>query len=215
MKTKPYLIVVGLDYSELSDAALTHAFELAAREQAAEVHAISVLPPVHADASHVPKATLLDGEIASARLRDYVETKLRGFSSAREGRSASVPGRVVSHVRFDAPANGIAQLASDLEADLVVVGTHGRQGLVRLMLGSVAEAVLRLAPCPVLVMRPKSQLPDGPAIEPPCPRCVETRENSAGSELWCAQHLERHGRRHTYHQGDRAGVETNFPLLTS
>ena len=215
MKTKLNVIVVGLDYSELSDAALARAFELASREPAADVHVISVLPPVHADPSYLPKATLLDAEIASGRLKDYVETKLRDFSAAHEGRRASVPGRVVSHVCFDAPAHGIAQLAADLEADLVVVGTHGRQGLARLMLGSVAEAVLRLAPCPVLVMRPKSQLADGPAIEPPCPRCVEAREKSAGSELWCAQHQERHGRRHTYHQGDRAGVETNFPLVTS
>ena len=215
MNIQRLVIVVGLDYSELSDAALARAFELAAREEAADVHVISVLPAVHSDPSYLPKATLLDGEIASCRLKDYVEAKLRNFSSVHEGRSGRVPGRVVSHVRFDAPASGIAQLASDLDADLVVVGTHGRQGLARLMLGSVAEGVLRLAPCPVLIMRPKSQLADGPTIDPPCPRCIEAREKSAGSELWCAQHRERHGRRHTYHQGDRAGAETNFPLVTS
>src|SRR5437763_636938 len=114
MNMQPYVIVVGLDYSELSDAALARAFELASREPAADVHVISVLPPAHADASSiVAKATLLDGEIASCRLKDYVEMKLRDFSSVHAigARGASVPGSVVSHVRFDAPASGIAQLA--------------------------------------------------------------------------------------------------------
>jgi nucleotide-binding universal stress UspA family protein len=214
MNKKPYLIVVGLDYSELSEAALRRAFELALREPSAEVHVISVLPPVNVDPAHVPKAVALDGEIASCRLRDEVETNLRQFTS-EAGRPAALPGRVVSHVRFDSPANGVAQLASDLEADLIIVGTHGRQGLARLVLGSVAEGVLRIAPCPVLVVRHKAQLAEGLAIEPPCARCVQARAQSGGSELWCEQHREQHGRRHTYHQGDRSGAETNFPLVTA
>ena len=57
---------------------------------------------------------------------------------------------------LDTPAFEIAQLATDLEADLVIVGTHGRRALSRLVLGSVAEVAVRLAPCPVLVMRPKA-----------------------------------------------------------
>jgi nucleotide-binding universal stress UspA family protein len=57
-------------------------------------------------------------------------------------------------VRFGDAGDAIAQLASDIEADLVVVGTHGHRGLERLLLGSVAENVVRLAPCPVLVVRP-------------------------------------------------------------
>jgi hypothetical protein len=117
-------------------------------------------------------------------------------------------------LRLESPAHEIAQLASDLEADLVVVGTHGRRGASRLLLGSVAEGVVRLAPCAVLVVRPKAP-PDveAPKIEPPCPRCLEARRASGGKELWCEQHQQRHGRRHTYHSVDRVGAETNFPLV--
>ncbi|HET7541250.1 MAG TPA: universal stress protein [Polyangiaceae bacterium] len=213
MNEKPYVIVVGLDYSELADAALSRTFELASREQASEIHVISVLSPGFTDPSYAPKAVALDAEAASVRLTEYVAGKLREFASLH-GSAAMLPGRVVSHVRVDSPANGVAQLASELEADLVVVGTHGRKGLSRLVLGSVSESVLRLAPCPVLIVRPKAQLAAGPTIEPPCSRCLETRAESAGGELWCAQHRERHGRRHTFHQSDRAGMETNFPLIS-
>ena len=50
----------------------------------------------------------------------------------------------------------IARVAGEERADLVVVGTHGRSGLDRIILGSVAERVVRIAPCPVLVVRPRA-----------------------------------------------------------
>jgi hypothetical protein len=101
----------------------------------------------------------------------------------------------------------------DVEADLVVVGTHGRRGLTRLMLGSVAEGTVRLAPCPVLVVRPKAVPAAVPTIQPPCPRCVEARTASGGKQFWCEQHSERHGQRHTYHQGDRVSADGGMPLV--
>jgi hypothetical protein len=82
-----------------------------------------------------------------------------------------------------------------------------------MLVGSVAELTVRLAPCPVLVVRPKARPAPIPVIEPPCPRCVETRAATGGKEFWCEQHRERHGQRHTYHQGDRASAETNLPLI--
>jgi nucleotide-binding universal stress UspA family protein len=51
------------------------------------------------------------------------------------------------------PAEMIAEAAADANADLIVMGTHGRTGLTRLVMGSVAEEVLRHAPCPVLTIR--------------------------------------------------------------
>jgi len=95
----------------------------------------------------------------------------------------------------------------------VVVGTHGRRGLTRMMLGSVAEATVRLAPCPVLVVRPKALPASVPAIQPPCPLCIEARRASGGKEYWCEQHSQHHGQRHTYHQSDRVGADTNMPLV--
>ena len=53
------------------------------------------------------------------------------------------------------PAAKILQLASQLRADLIVMATHGRKGLRRLVLGSVTERVVREAPCPVLTVKPK------------------------------------------------------------
>jgi nucleotide-binding universal stress UspA family protein len=220
--SKPYVIVVGIDYSKTGDLALTRAFELATEKQNAEVHilfvlqTLGVLTPLElGGAVGGPEPTLLAE--ASEQLRKYADKKLQEFkeSEAAAGKTKLFE-RAVSHLRTDAPAHELAQLASDLEADLLVVGTHGRRGATRLLVGSVAEGVVRLAPCPVLVVRPKAAAVEdaGPRIEPPCPRCIEARRASGGKEMWCAQHSERHGRRHTYHQTDRAGAETNFPLVT-
>jgi nucleotide-binding universal stress UspA family protein len=212
---KPYIIVVGVDFSEASELALRRAFELAAERPNSELHLVNVVQTYGPQVTYeMPMdggaLTVLTIAEARKRFRTYTDDALQRFLKEHDGKPVS---RVVAHVRFDAIANEIAQLASDLEADLVVVGTHGRRGLSRMLLGSSAEATVRLAPCPVLVVRPKS-LPDpGPAIEPPCPRCVEARRETHGSELWCEQHRERHGQRHTYHQRDRVGSDGEMPLV--
>ena len=210
---KPYVIVVGVDYSQASNLALEQAFQLAAARPQADVHVVNVVRLNGAQA-------LVDGpaepagfstvSLAEAKslVELYVEERRQGF---RGGSLDAV--RVRAHLRLEAPAQELAQIAADLEADLVVVGTHGRHGIARLLLGSVAEAVVRLAPCPVFVVRPKALPEQVPQIEPPCPRCVEARRASSGAEYWCEQHRERHGRRHTYHQSDRSGRDSNFPLV--
>ena len=63
-------------------------------------------------------------------------------------------------MRVGVPSDELTQVASDKNADLVVVGTHGRTGLSRILLGSVAEATVRKAACPVLVIRPKNYSKD-------------------------------------------------------
>ncbi|HEY3668948.1 MAG TPA: universal stress protein [Polyangiaceae bacterium] len=212
---KPYLILVGVDFSELSDLALAEALKLAGARADSELHAVALLAAPALDSRYaVPAYSVLDevGSLANTteRLRAHLELQLQGFALKYPG--IALPARILSHVSFDSPAHGIAQLASDLEADLIVVGTHNRRGLERLLLGSVAEATVRYARCPVLVIpfpAPHEEL----KLEPPCPECVRARSESAGKQLWCAQHLERHGRRHTYHQADRSGVESNFPLV--
>jgi universal stress protein A len=57
-------------------------------------------------------------------------------------------------VRVGSPAAEIIAAATDLKADLICIGTHGRGGIAHFLLGSVAEKVLRQAPCPVLTIRP-------------------------------------------------------------
>lgn len=61
--------------------------------------------------------------------------------------------RVETRIIEGAPAPVIVKLAEDGECDMIVMGTHGRTGLTRLLLGSVAEQVLRRAPCPVLTVK--------------------------------------------------------------
>ena len=214
---KPYVVVVGVDYSPASDLALQRAFELASVQQHAEVHVVNVVRLYGAQA-------LMDGPDdprgfvsvsladATAQIGRYVDQRWQAFRAEHGEPRPGGSGRVLSHLRLEAPAEEIAQLAADLEADIVVVGTHGRTGIARMLLGSIAEAVVRLAPCPVLVVRPKALQDEGPRIEPPCPRCVEARRASNGAQYWCDQHLERHGQRHTYSQRDRAGAETEMPL---
>jgi hypothetical protein len=95
-----------------------------------------------------------------------------------------------------------------------VIGTHGRRGLKRFLLGSVAEGVVRMAHCAVLVVRPEEEKAEVPSIEPPCPKCVEERKKTEGKEFWCEQHRERHGQRHTYHYRDRVSSDGGMPLMT-
>jgi nucleotide-binding universal stress UspA family protein len=216
MTPETYVVLVGIDFSELADHALQEALVLASRRANAEVHVLSIIPVPSLDPRYAtPAYALLDeeGSLASAgeRLRAHVEVQLEKFA-IKHSELSSRP-RIVSHVNIDTPAQGIAQLASDIGADLIVVGTHNRRGVGRMLLGSVAEGTVRRARCPVLVI-PAEVQQEEVKLTPPCPECVRARRESAGGQLWCAQHLERHGRRHTYHQSDRSGAESNFPLVT-
>jgi nucleotide-binding universal stress UspA family protein len=210
--TKPYVIVVGVDYSETGALALGKAFELAAAHENGEVHPVNIVRNygefVELEGAY-PAPYRLSMAEAQKRLQDYVEARLEEFGK-RAGKAIK---RCVSHIRLEFAAEEIAQLAADVDADLVVVGTHGRRGLRRMFLGSVAEAVVRLAQCPVLVFRPKGMGGDVPKIEPPCPRCVETRKQTNGAEMWCEQHRERHGQRHTYHYESRVSSDSQMPLV--
>jgi nucleotide-binding universal stress UspA family protein len=193
---EPFIVVVGVDYSDTSALALERALELASTLPHTELHAVNVVHPLtQADAfmyfsSSLP--TLSIGQ-AEADLKSYVGERIAAFH-AEHGSKVRDPERVRCHLRLAAPAHEIAQLASDLEADLIVVGTHGRRGLKRVLVGSVAEGVARLAPCPVLVVRPK-QVVEMERILPPCPDCVKVRQATQGAENWCEAHRAYHGQR--------------------
>jgi nucleotide-binding universal stress UspA family protein len=210
---KPYVIVVGVDLSEESNLALDQAITIGSRTARSELHVVhvvsTVLPVPSVD---YPAAAPVSLASAGERLRSHVDARLAEHEADFSSPYSRRPERVVCHIRLDAPSEEIAQLAADLEADLVVVGTHGRRGIGRLILGSVAEGVVRAAPCPVFVVRPKRVI-EMPRIEPPCPECVKTRQATAGAELWCEQHRERHGQRHTYFGGDRVSHDGSMPLV--
>jgi hypothetical protein len=68
-----------------------------------------------------------------------------------------------------------------------------------LLLGSVAESLVRNAPCPVLTWRPKA-VPIWNQIAPPCADCVAVQKKTGRATLWCELHSQHHARAHTYYE---------------
>jgi nucleotide-binding universal stress UspA family protein len=111
-------------------------------------------------------------------------------------------GRVLGHLAVGRPERQILQLAADLEADVIVVGSHSKKALERLMLGSVSEFVAKKAQCSVIVARPKnySDPHSVPEIEPPCRQCLEVQRATDGERLWCEAHANRHAHAHLHYE---------------
>lgn len=148
---RPYRVVVGLDETAGSHCALAEAFDIVERRPEAELHVLHVIDHHGARWPGLGEGTDSD-EVQHAR-----ETLLRDVDALLSA-SANCP-IVTLHVRGGDPALQLLFLAQDVDADLVAVGTHGRTGLQRLLLGSVAERVVRTAPCPVLVVRERVTAP--------------------------------------------------------
>ncbi|MCC6523567.1 MAG: universal stress protein [Polyangiaceae bacterium] len=204
----PYTIVVGIDYSELGDAALAAALRIAQGYERAEVHPVYVERDFREDpleAAAIASDAPTHAASALDKLDKHAQTRFRQYVAELPAPAESGPPyglrRLVSHVRLGAPARQVVQLAVDLDADLIVLGTHGRRGFDRLVMGSVAERVLRTARCPVFVVRPKNHenASEVPEIEPACPQCLAARAASGGKEMWCQRHASRvHLRPHRY-----------------
>jgi nucleotide-binding universal stress UspA family protein len=196
------VIVVGVDFSSLSIEALKIAADLA-RSRSSELHVVHVMPLPAGDPI---SATPPNQGLAFGNRLDEIRTLLQ------EATQPVIDGieRVCLHMRVGSADREITQLASDLGADLVIVGTHGRTGLDRVLMGSVAESVVRHAPCPVYAFRLKSAKV-WEQIEPPCPDCVAVQKQTDRSKLWCERHSQHHPRAHTYYElprGYGVGAQT-------
>jgi len=142
-------ILVAVDGSPTSDRALAEALTLAKEQRAALriVHVIDTLPPIAGletmDISGLQKA-----------LRDAGEQVLERAQTQAAAAGVPVDSRLID---LATAGTRIAALvcaeARSWPADLIVLGTHGRRGLDHLLLGSVAEGVVRIAPSPVLLIR--------------------------------------------------------------
>lgn len=192
-QSKAYTIVIGIDFSEASDLALDEALTLSMTRHA-ELHVIYV-----DDHFRAPEGGREAAEATLSRIEHHTVARMKDLAQ-RQGRELSLR-KIYSHFRLGGTAEQIAQLASDLDADLVVVGTHGRSGLKRLVLGSVAQRVAHLARCPVWIVRPKDHegLGKVPEIEPPCKDCIAKRFETNGASFWCDRHSEHHVRAHALH----------------
>jgi nucleotide-binding universal stress UspA family protein len=157
MRTKPYIIVVGTDYSPAAQTALRAAYAQAVKHTPAELHVVHVaLAGAVEAATPAPQYGGLGGVsvLSLAEQKDALVQHLDSLIPTLTG-SAESKIRFFAHVALDAPILGVTSLAAELEADLIVVGSHGRHGIVRWLLGSVAEGVVRQATCPVLVVPPE------------------------------------------------------------
>lgn len=77
------------------------------------------------------------------------------ITAAFAGRDAAAEVQFFVHARIGHPADEILEVATDVGADLLFIGSHGKTGVERFLLGSVSERVVREARCPVMVVRPK------------------------------------------------------------
>lgn len=97
--------------------------------------------------------TTLPGEFEWETLRESLEEQGRTALASVSEAAAAAGVRAEVRVAEGHPSEEILRAAAEWSADLVVMGTHGRSGLAHLLLGSVAERVIRHASCPVLVVR--------------------------------------------------------------
>lgn len=178
-------ILVPSDFSETSRFAVTHACALARRFDA-EIHLVNVLPlldlgPV---ATEMPAVSRMDLEEKWVReARDALD------AVARESR---VTVRVTSEVTRGHPFVEIVRYARAHEIDLIVMGTHGRGAVEHMLLGSVAERVVRKAPCPVLTVRlPEHSFRHPGSEEPRNPQRPESPTTPAPRTGDAAMTLER------------------------
>ena len=192
----PYRVLAACDFSPESEKALRRAIAVA-DATAAELHVAYVEDPGTLGPALMPDTSAT----TMKRLRALVEAMVPAGSHV---------AKVVLHASLGPPASEVAWLAAHIDADLVVVGTHGRKGMSRLVLGSVAEKIARLAGCAVLVERTKQHdaAAREPEIEPLCPRCAQRRTETKGAELWCAEHGSHHLNMHmTTGEGHRQSGE--------
>ena len=133
-------VVVPVDFSDESLAAVKTALEIAAQPE--DVHVLHILPELS------PAEPILLWEMyESSKRREAADKELE-----KRLAEAGVAG-IHRHIFVGDPGQEIAAFAERSHAELIVLPSHGRTGVRRLLIGSVAERVVRLAHCPVLVLR--------------------------------------------------------------
>ncbi|MDA1000148.1 MAG: universal stress protein [bacterium] len=157
----PRKVLIPLDMSEVSPEVLKAGMEIANKWEAAVV-ALHVAPEPEyllREMSELEKTQRIHEtkikEDEHQRLEDTLSGMLRKAEAGATAKAIVVWG--------GDPASDIVQFAGAGEFDLIVMGTHGRNGVSRMVIGSVAEKVIRTAPCPVFVIREKKPAPEGAA----------------------------------------------------
>jgi nucleotide-binding universal stress UspA family protein len=139
-------ILVPVDFSEPSRRALSWAFEYA-QKFPSEIHIL-----------HVVERNLRFSDLGAGI--DKLKEELEGIKARSEAELArlaksdqALVGRIKQHIANGKPASEIIRIATEQGADLIVMGTHGLTGVGRVLIGSVAEQVVRRAPCTVVTVK--------------------------------------------------------------
>lgn len=143
-------VVVAYDFSPTADVALTAAIDLAARAPSHVLHVVVAVDNAH-PVPDLP-TTKVDFDYTE-KVHAHLTTRLTDVFAAK------APGQEIHffvHVRIGPPAREVLDTAKMIGADLIFVGSHGWRGLDRVLFGSVSEAIVRGAGCPVMVVRPKT-----------------------------------------------------------
>jgi nucleotide-binding universal stress UspA family protein len=143
-------ILIPTDGSEAAQNAVEHAVDLA-EQYGATVHALYV---VDVDATNLTLGTEQVDRIRQGRIGEMPEVQAEADeATSRVADAAATRGvPVEEHVTAGSPSRAIRNFVDENDIDLVVMGSHGRSGLSRVVLGSVAEKVLRRTRVPVLVV---------------------------------------------------------------
>ncbi|MEJ7600270.1 MAG: universal stress protein [Kofleriaceae bacterium] len=145
MSKQSIQVVVAYDFSPSAEHALSRAIEVASRAPQHVLHVLTAVDP-H---DRPPSGGSHDNPERIQQL--VVEVMKLAFA----GRPGAAEVQFFVHARIGKPAQEILQLASEVGADLIFIGSHGKSGLERMVLGSISERVVREARCAVLVARPK------------------------------------------------------------
>jgi nucleotide-binding universal stress UspA family protein len=141
-------VLFATDFSRLADAALDYALALAQKHGAAlhMLHAVVL----HADDPNDPAHHFPDAEEIRVRLEEIAEDRMANQLRALRAEEIDV---VRAQRRGISTAPVILEYAEEIDADVIVMSTHGRRGLSHVLLGSVTEEVVRMSSCPVLTIR--------------------------------------------------------------
>ncbi len=142
-------ILLPTDFSECASYARSYAASFARSMNASLlcVHVIEPMPPAIGYTGLTEPLPMAD---FADEMQDSAARELPKISGAVEFAGLNVE-EIITHGE---PATEIVRLAHERSVDLIVISTHGRTGLQRMLFGSTAESVVRRAPCPVLVVKP-------------------------------------------------------------
>lgn len=140
-------ILVATDFGEVSTPAFQEALLMAKENGAELLIANAYQPPSVVEADTVAPGVYEEWD---SNIRTDIEKKLNAL--VEQAKAAGVEARPL--ILPGVPDRAITEAAKENDADLVIMGTHGRKGVSRLFLGSVASRVISTAPCPVMTVHP-------------------------------------------------------------